>query len=545
MLALAKLGEPAIPSILERVIVIVKQDDSGPVAGAHPLIKVLGSMGPAAVPALLQIAEASTIPYVTFDALDEIVRLEPRTHAPDDALSPWLVWRPEDDRLEALRRQLVPQLPRLRKLMERALTGWKPGSHAPHRAAAYLLARWGEGGDRARAVQLLEDLARADEPFYYNLESIRLLRSLEVSTTASLIRGAAAKVPDAYDMKAQYLLGMARTLHQLGDRDYDAFVSGALRDARPHVRMEAARFLGSSSEISHVPVLLPLLDDHAEWNRRTVAQVAIKALQRLTMEDLGADPKAWRTWFDRNRNVSHDTLVARRVGAHLAVVQKVPIWDANRWFDELDGSDGALLPLVDQYLERPDLDASATGPNSFTGTAGTGPIGMYGPRIVTLLLDMTIRHVPGALQRLIKCLDAADPQVRMSGALALSAFDRQRAVEQLAIEADAPEAGRRSRASELLLQLGDKRGIPGRLEALVNGEAAVRKFACRDLRVYTQESLPCDAGASASDRAANASAWQAWWAEAWPTFKVKTREAELDLQALPISPVSFSNRSVK
>src|SRR5688500_10630593 len=64
MLALAKLGEPAIASITDRVIAILKEDDPKTVAATHPLIKVLGSMGPAAIPALLHIAEASTIPYV-------------------------------------------------------------------------------------------------------------------------------------------------------------------------------------------------------------------------------------------------------------------------------------------------------------------------------------------------------------------------------------------------------------------------------------------------------------------------------------------------
>jgi hypothetical protein len=431
--------------------------------------------------------------------------------------------------------------------MERALTEWKPQSHAPHRAASYLLARWGEGETRARGVQVLEELARADEPFYYNLESIRLLHALRVPQTTSLIRRTAARVPDANDLKGQYLLSMAIALHQLGDRDYDAFLSVALRDARPYVRMDAARFVGSSAEISHVALLLPLLDDHADWNGRTVAQVALESLQRLTLQQIGTDSTSWRTWFETNRGVSRDTLVARRVKAHLAAVQKVPIWEANRWIDEFDGSDGAaLLPLIDQYLDRRDLNTSAVGPNTSRGSGGSGPIGMHGPPIVTLLLDMTIRRVPGALQRLTECLDAADPQVRMFGALALSAFDRPRAVEQLAIEAKAPEAWHRSRASEFLLQLGDKRGIPGRLEGLASDQEAARMFACRDVRVYTQEALPCDARASASDRATNANGWQTWWERAQPTFRVKTREAELDLQVFPlISPVTIGGRPVK
>lgn len=539
MLALAKLGERAIPSITDRVIAILTESDSYAFAAAHPLIKVLGSMGPTAVPALLYIAESSKIPSVTFDALDEMVRLEPRTTVFGQLLSPWLFWRPADARLDELRRELVPQLPRLRKLMERALTESKP-QPAPHRAAAYLLARWGDGEIRARGVHVLEELARANEPFYYNLESIRLLHALGVPETTRLIRETASRVPDTNDLKGQYLLSMAIALHQLGDRDYASLLSLALGDARPYVRMDAARFLASSAEISHVAGLLPLLDDHAEWNGRTVAQVALESLQRLTLEQLGSDPRPWRTWFETHRDVSRGALVARRVKAHLAVVRQVPIGDAHRWLDAFDGSDGAvLLPLIDAYLDRPDLNASTIG-------GGGGPIGMYGPRVVTLLLDLTMRRVPGALQRLTACLDAAAADVRTFGSLALSALDRPRAVERLAIEAKSPEAWHRTRASEFLLQLGDKRGIPARLEVLGSDQEAARIFACRDLRVYTQEPLPCDATASAADRAVNGGAWRAWWERAEPTFRVKTRQAELDLQVFPlISPVSIGGRPVK
>ena len=171
---------------------------------------------------------------------------------------------------------------------------------------------------------------------------------------------------------------------------------------------------------------------------------------------------------------------------------------------------------------------------------------MHGPRIVTLLLDLTMRRIPGALQRLTACLTAADPEVRMFGSLALAAFDRPRAIERLAIEAKSPDAWHRNRASAFLLQLGDSRGIPARLETLASDQEATRMFACRDVRVYTQQPLPCDASASASDRAVTLRAWQAWWQRAQRTFRVKTREAELDLDVFPlISPVSIGGRSVR
>ena len=540
MLALAKLGEPAIASITERAIAIVKTGDYGTYDEARALINVLGSMGPAAVPGLLQIAEAGGVPPVTVAALDEIVTLEPRTRWFGQLLSPWTYWRPADDRLDELRRELTPLLPRVRKLMERTISEWKPQRGSPQRPAAYLLARWGTGEARARGLQVLEELARANEPFYYNLDSIRLLHDLEAPQTASLIRAVAARVPDANDLKAQYLLSMAVALHQLGDRDYASMLSAALGAPRPYVRMEAAQFVASAGEISHVELLIPLLDDREEWNRRTVAQVAVESLQRLTFEQLGPDAHSWRAWFEANRNVSRATLVARRVKAHLAVVREVPIEQATRWMSEFSGSDGAaLLPLIDAYLDRRDLNAGIIG-------GGGGPSGVYGPRVITLLLDLTIRQVPGALQRLIASLEAAAPDVRTFGSLALSAFDRPRALERLAIEATRPESWQRRRASEFLLELGDKRGIAARLEGLVNNLDAARMFACRDLRVYTQQPLPCDAAANAVDRATNVSTWHAWWERAEPTFRVKAREAALDLRAYPlISPVRIGNQPVR
>lgn len=547
MLALAKLGEPAIPSIVERAIAILKERESTAFAAAHPLITVLGSLGPAAVPALLQIAETSSNPSVTAAALDAIVQLEPSTSVFGQVLSPWEFWRPADARLDDLRRELGPRLPRLRTLMERELTGRKPQSHAPHRIAAYLLARWGESETRRRGRQVLVALAQADESFYDDLESVRLLHRLRDPEAADLIRRTASRVPDGTDLRAQYLLSMAIALHQLGDRDYAALLSAALRDTRPHVRMDAARFLAASAEVGHGDLLVPLLGDQATWNGRTVAHVALESLRRLTFEPFDADPTRWRTWLEANRHASRHALVARRVRSHLQAMPAVPIWEANRWIDAFAGADGAaLLPLVDRYLDRRDLDASAVGPGTSLGGGGSGPIGIHGPRIVTLLLDMALLQVPGALQRLTACLEVADPEVRLFGALALSAFDRRRAVDRLAVESAAPEGRQRTRASEFLLRLGDTRGIPARLEALTSDQEAIRLFACRDLRAYTQMPLPCEADASLSDRAANARAWRQWWERAGPTFRVNAHAAALDLQAFPvISPVTIGDRRVK
>ena len=546
MLALAKFGVPAIPLITQRVIALLDARDDTAASARYRLIEVLGAMGPAAVRALLQIAELSTNSGITRQALDEIVGLEPRTRAYGQILSPWMFWRPADTLLDELRRELVPQLPRVRKLMDRERIQWKPQYPAPHRTAAYLLARWGEGDTRARGLRALEELARNDEPFHYNLDSIRLLHALGAPATPALIRRAALRIPDTDELKGQYLLGLAIALHQLGDLDYGPLLAEALRDPGHYARTEIARFIGSSAEIAHVALLVPLLEDHSVRDGRTVAQMTAESIQHLPLEALGTDPRLWRAWLEANRGVSRSALVARRVKAHVAVIGQVPIWEANRWMEEFAGSDGAaLFPLIDRYLARRDLNASSRGPNSFGGGGGTGPIGMYGPRVVTLLLDMTSRGVPGARGRLDACLNAADPQVRMFGALAVAAYDKPRAIERLALEAKSPEAWHRNRASEFLLQLGDKRGIPARLESLGSDFEPTRKSACRDVRTYTQEALPCESAASESERAANIKAWRAWWQQAEPTFSVKTRQAELDLQFPLIAPVSWGNRPVK
>jgi hypothetical protein len=196
MFALSKIGEPAIPAIVDRVLTILRTRNTEGIAAAHPLIKVLGSIGPHAIPALVQVAEESGTPSITSDALDEIVRLEPRTSVYGQYPSPWIFWRVADDRANELARQLVPLLPRVRQVMDRAVKEWKPQSTAPQRLAAHLLARWGTLELQSRGHQVLVDLAEANEPFYYALESIRLLHGLNAPETAALIRSTAARVPE-------------------------------------------------------------------------------------------------------------------------------------------------------------------------------------------------------------------------------------------------------------------------------------------------------------------------------------------------------------
>lgn len=544
MLALAKLGEQAVPAIRQRAISLVSGTNTSiSVGSASPLIKVLGAMGPVAAPALVDIAEASETPYEAFQALDEMVGLEPRPSMFERRVSGWYLAEPTAHRLIELQERLTPLLPRIRQLLESKFQRWTISANwAPQRPAAYLLARWGTGDTRARGLLALEALAQEPEPVDYASVSIRLLYALKAPQTAQLIRLTAPRVRDG-DLKGDVLLWMAVALRGLDAPDYADFLESPLRDSRPYMRMEAAGFIGSSGDVSLAARLVALLSDDSNWNGETVASVAHRALQRLTLERLPLDATLWRDWLARNAGATRPNLLALRLKTQLQTVRAVPIWVANSWIDEVESEDGAiLLPLVDQYLDRPDLNARSTGPNSGRGAGGPGPSGQYGPRVVTLLLEMTQRGVPGAMKRLADCLDAADPEVRVFGAFALAAYDRPRALARLAKEVRGAAAGD---ASEFLLQLGDKRGIPDLLQGLTSGREARRLFACRDLRVYSQQPLPCDAGTPASERVAQAGVWRSWWKANERSFRPKSREAALDLGASPMLPVRFSGRAVR
>lgn len=148
-------------------------------------------------------------------------------------------------------------------------------------------------------------------------------------------------------------------------------------------------------------------------------------------------------------------------------------------------------------LRRKDLDPRATGPDrSNEYGVGGGPKGSSGPPVVALLLRLAQLGVPGAVKGLEQCLDAANDEnskLRCVGA--------------------------------------------GRVSA------AFRLFACRELRIYTQQPLPCDADASADVRATQATAWRNWWRVNGGSFRLPSRAAALDLEAFPmISPITIGTQ---
>ena len=119
-LALAKIGEPAVPAIAERLRVILQDNSGRDAADAAGLIDVLRAIGPSAVPTLVATAESGS--RWAPSALDAIVRIEGRTWMGRSEPGPWSSWKLPDASDAALERAMVPLVPRIEKLMNRAMS---------------------------------------------------------------------------------------------------------------------------------------------------------------------------------------------------------------------------------------------------------------------------------------------------------------------------------------------------------------------------------------------------------------------------------------
>jgi hypothetical protein len=80
--------------------------------------------------------------------------------------------------VEELEEALGPRLPLIEQVVERAIAESPAySSEPPQRPGAYLLARWGTGHYRERGIEVLNNLAATDGPFYQALDAIRFLHS--------------------------------------------------------------------------------------------------------------------------------------------------------------------------------------------------------------------------------------------------------------------------------------------------------------------------------------------------------------------------------
>jgi HEAT repeats len=552
MLALAKIGEPAIPHIMKRLSEIFSRSEQRGSSETSALVKVIGSIGPAAIPALVEVASKASS-WIVSDALEEIVLLEPPVAFGQD-LNPWYRWRPQNDRSEQIARHITPCLPRIEEIMDREAKAWLPQAAAPQRPAAYLLARWGGGRERARGLKVLEGLAHTDEPFYYPLRAAQILHRLRAPGAAPLLKEIAARVSNNISLKDKYLLNIGIELCQIGDQSYDDLITPALRSSDRSARIDAIRFAGKAGDLRLVPPLIDLLGDKAETGvqrvdtingqtistRETVGDFAAASLRRLTFQSIARDDVAWRTWWEGHQESSYRDLLTEYLASLTGRIKSIPIWEANRLIGDMDEiSDPLILPLFREYLNRQDLNASLTGPNTYTAGGGDGPAGMYGPLIITSLLRFAQLDQPEGQSLLEDAMQVVDPGVRIHAALAVGSYDRRAALDHLIQEMDSPDPGIRNRAADFLLLLDDARGIPALIDRLEDSFEPTRNQACRNLRLYTQQPLPCDGRLPAEKRTENVKRWRSWLGTV-SKFEPRGRQAALDRLVSSVPPVSYS-----
>ena len=408
-LALAKRGPSVIPDIARRLRALADETRLDERVDASALIAVLTALGAPAVPALVAAAEHSRDAAVRATALDAIVRLEPGTKVFGQMLSAWHTWHPADDRLRRLERAITPLLPGIERIMERDAAAWIAERTAPHRPAAYLLARWARGEMRARGLAALTALARAESE-YGDWTSAALLVRVDAASAADVLRDLGSRRAGPENMREQRLLRIAVALHQLGMSDYLQWLDAPLSSSSPDVVTAALEFVGRSGNLRLTDRAIALLSDMTPAGgervetidgktvrtRRRVRDAALDALRRLTFQDLPSDQARWLVWARGSAGATQSTLLHAWLARRMPRVATAPIWEVNAWIGSLSHvRDPQILPLIDAYLRRDDLDPSRTGPHSGSVSGGSGPAGVHGPAVVTLLLEGARADVPG------------------------------------------------------------------------------------------------------------------------------------------------------
>jgi HEAT repeat protein len=546
MLALAKIGEAAIPTINARLSDLMRAPDREDLREESELIRVLGAIGSSSIPTLIEFASTSRSAVTKSRALEEIVRLEPRTSFGFES-DPWRGWHPLDDQLQRIEQQIVPALDRIQEMVTE-----ETSSDQPYRwSGAYLLARWGSGDRRTLGIRVLTEAAMK-QPFYRAFEIAELLYRVQAPGIAQLLRHMAAELPQG-GLSDQSRLRVAVALSQIGDRDCVELLLMALHSKNEGAVTDGIRFAGSSGDLRLVPPLIELLANKTETGaesistiggkvvrkRITIADLAVEALQGLTLQSIGVSQRQWLTWWRGNRGKQQRDLVLRFVEKHVGRMKTVPIWVANGWIKKLARLPGAGgLRLLRIYLERPDLDSSKVGPTASEG--GLGPLSYLpaAPPVVTILLRNVQMGNNEARGLLGLAMESKDMSVRLSAALAVGSFDWGAASDHLTKELASADNSQRDYMGDFLLSMKDSRAIPILIDRLDSDYEASRFMACFELRLYTQQPIPCDAKVDSTEREANQTLWREWWGST-RGFEVKSHEAELDRLASPeVTPLT-------
>jgi hypothetical protein len=417
-------------------------------------------------------------------------------------------------------------------------------------AAAQLLAIWGAGELRSAGEKELLTLAARPDDTNIQEVAIRVLGLLGVDAARDVIKTRTAG-RNGYVKRAA-----AQALANLNDNGHVPIIVELLKGPRTKPRNNpnlpepfdeeiyhrswAFQFAGQSHNVAFVPALIELLPDRS-WNgqtttttrdghtvetRHTVGEDALSALRRLTFRDFASDPQPWREWWAANRNTDWRAELTRSVEGMVPQLAAAEPWVMNEWMGKLeDADDPAVLPFLAGYFRHPRFDISSVGPNTSRGGGATPPA-------LILLLNLASQGSGEARQLLHECSAKSDYPLAIDCPRIEAVFDRRKAVERLRELFSRPTY--RYWAADALLQLGDSQGIPALIEELDGPDESAQSLAFLDLRRYTQEDIPYDAKAPAAARKIAADEWRRWWRTTGANFKVKTRQARIDIDCCRI-----------
>jgi hypothetical protein len=111
-------------------------------------------------------------------------------------------------------------------------------------------------------------------------------------------RATAALIPLLKDTNWKIRVQAAEALGNIKDPRAALPLRNALQDPTWNVRSHAAAALGEIKDLSSLDALVSLLNDSDAVVRYNAAEV----LKKITGEDLGQDPAAWKKWRDNNKN---------------------------------------------------------------------------------------------------------------------------------------------------------------------------------------------------------------------------------------------------
>jgi HEAT repeat protein len=553
--ALEKFGPPAIAE-LDRVLTlsVLSSTDAADVDYVRRAMAIVGRVVDAdgAAALLVRVAGEASNPRVRSLAFQLLNGggLGSFEYIPGAIDESWREWReicagrhwsgcPFDVLSPRLAAALRPVLADVEDLVRR-----EPDSRVRF-AGAQVLATWGEGAIQRAGEQHLIALVVKPGPSFYTERDDDYVRgqSIEALGLLGVAAGRDAIAVHAGASSDELRLTVARALARLRDPAYIPIVIDLMTSQTPRVPYWSMEIARRSRDTAFVPALIDRVDDQS-WNgivttstvvdgklvetRVPIGADALEALRALTFQDFGADAGAWRAWWASNRSDPWRSHLIQFVEQVVPQMETAAPWVMNRWTERLrNAADPAALPFVTAYLRHPRVSPGAI-------TASSGGTWTAPHPSVALLMGLVGQGSVEARQLLYECADATAPRLAVLSlecTRSVASFDRRRAADRLAMLLS--DRWNRMRAAELLLQLGDARGIPALIDELESSDDASRWLAPRAisvLRFYTQQDIAYDPDATSEERRAAAIAWRQWWQGVQGTFVLRMLEARIDMQ---------------